>query len=136
MNNLEKLLEQHQNGECEPLFGVMNQGLSEKCSLCPLDGNVCTSMEELGCAETRARWLLAEYVEPDSWEKIEADAMKKPLYYWGCNEIDSCGDCPAKIDGETPKDRYGVVFCREAQQLDIVRRCKALAGVEVAFNGK
>lgn len=73
---------------------------------------------------------LFTHVEPDSWEKLERDARKEyASEYWGCGEA-SCWECPSKIDGETPKVHYKSPSCILAARSDIVRRAKALAGVE------
>lgn len=69
--------------------------------------------------------------ERDTWESIEADAMKTYFEYWGCNRSPNpkCPDeCPAMTDMGVPLIRYNTFSCSKAQMLDIVRRCKALAG--------
>lgn len=65
---------------------------------------------------------------PDSWERLEEDAAESPYGYWGC-EGGECCDCPALVNGETPRKRFNTQYCSEAVRLDIVRRAKALAGV-------
>ena len=65
---------------------------------------------------------------PDSWERLEEDARKLAVDYWGCFNFD-CDDCPAEIDGERPSERFDTGVCDYAQQIDLVRRAKALAGV-------
>lgn len=67
---------------------------------------------------------------PDSWKQLESDANKDVVDYWGCAGR-SCYACPAMIDGQTPNGRYGCRSCKIAERLDIIRRAKALAGVEV-----
>jgi hypothetical protein len=65
-------------------------------------------------------------VEPsDSWERIEADAKKDPCDYFGyagkpCRDGDVC---PAYVT----ENGYE---CDKCKVIDLVRRCKALAGVE------
>ena len=64
------------------------------------------------------------HARPDSWEQLEEDASKEPCFYFGF-EDKPCGDgagCPAnKLDN-----------CSKLKASDIIRRAKALAGVEVA----
>ena len=60
---------------------------------------------------------------PDSWERLEEDTMKSSCAYFGfadkpCNDGDGC---PANKPGD----------CAKFKAVDIVRRAKALAGVEV-----
>lgn len=64
----------------------------------------------------------------DSWEKLEEDARKFFTDYWSCQGYDCC-DCPAKIDGKTPRQRYGVGSCTRAMAVDILARAEKLAGV-------
>lgn len=74
-------------------------------------------------------WNLPQYLtheRPDSWERIEEDARKLAPDYWGCFNFD-CDDCPAEVDGERPSERFDTGSCGYAQQIDIVRRAKALA---------
>lgn len=56
----------------------------------------------------------------DSWELLEADAEKKPCGYLGY---------PGRCDASCPYFD-GARDCSAAMALDIVRRAKALAGVE------
>lgn len=69
---------------------------------------------------------------PDSWERLEEDAAESPYGYWGC-EGGECCDCPALVNGETPRKRFNTQYCSEAVRLDIVRRAKALAGVATVY---
>lgn len=58
---------------------------------------------------------------PDSWNKLEQDALKNPCEYFGRgNNYDSvwCDGCPAE-DGS----------CCKTKSIDLVCRAKALAGV-------
>lgn len=57
-------------------------------------------------------WLMAEYVEPDTWEKIDMDALLQPREY--CTKH----GYPYTIEAETLK------------AIHLIIRCKALAGVE------
>jgi hypothetical protein len=127
MNNLEKLLEQYENGEKNTLLSVM---LARDCAGCPAS-NCCVGGSR-GCSEARAHWLLQEYVEPDSWEKIENDMFNKTTgEYWGCAGFcGNCSECPASVDGKNPRERFNARNCVDAKLRDIMRRCKALAGVE------
>lgn len=59
--------------------------------------------------------------QPDSLERIEADAMKELWHYWGCSGA-ICAECPALIDGKTPKGHYHTDSCEYARVLDLLRR--------------
>lgn len=75
-----------------------------------------------------AFWVPADKVtveEPDTQERIDADAQKMTDDYWDCYGID-CEECPVKIDGKKPRERYGVDNCLTAQTLDLLRRQRAL----------
>lgn len=61
--------------------------------------------------------------KPDTLERIDADAKKAYEGYWGCNLMISCEDCPAKVDGKKPHERYATGGdCMRAQYLDLMRR--------------
>ena len=53
---------------------------------------------------------------PDSWERLEEDAGKSPCDYFGFDEDETCGKCPASAKN-----------CEQTMARDIVRRAKALA---------
>ena len=64
----------------------------------------------------------------DSMEKIEQDALRLCDEYWGCAGS-SCEECPAKVGGkrpferyETDKERTAAGRCNAAQRLDLLRR--------------
>lgn len=59
--------------------------------------------------------------QPDSLERIEKDAMEELWNYWGCIG-DRCAECPALIDGKTPRDHYHTESCEYAKVLDLMRR--------------
>ena len=63
------------------------------------------------------------HTRPDSWERLEEDAEKLACSYLGRSE-GTCFGCPL----ENCKD---FAACSKEQAKDIVRRAKALAGVEV-----
>lgn len=65
---------------------------------------------------------------PESWERLAEDALKEFQDYWSCRDIE-CGDCPSKVDGEYPYQRYDTDGCKSAVAADIVARAKALSGV-------
>lgn len=65
---------------------------------------------------------------PESWERLTEDALKEFQDYWSCLGT-SCKDCPAIVGDKTPYQRYSVVTCTCAMNLDIAARVKALAGV-------
>lgn len=74
-----------------------------------------------------AFWVPADKVtveEPDTQERIDGDARKLPSKYWAC--VGRCDECPTKIDGKKPWERYGVSRCAEAKTLDLLRRQRAL----------
>lgn len=59
---------------------------------------------------------------PDSWERLEKDAAKDPCMYFGRGDgsiYNKCTSCPAYGDD-----------CGPAMAQDVVRRAKALAGVD------
>ncbi len=59
----------------------------------------------------------------DSWERLEEDASKEPCFYFGFEDkpCDDGAGCPANKLGN----------CSKLKASDIIRRAKALAGVEV-----
>lgn len=60
-------------------------------------------------------------ITPDSWDKLEHDALKNPCKYFGRKDNDDsawCDGCPAQ-DGS----------CFKTKSIDLVRRAKTLAGV-------
>ena len=61
---------------------------------------------------------------PDSWEKLEKDAANDPCAYFGMDRTCSCKWCPAKSDVDN------LLMCHVVMTRDLVRRAKALAGVE------
>lgn len=70
--------------------------------------------------------------KPDSWERLTEDAGKNMRNYWSCwGRGIECFDCPAKIDGKTPYQRYDTGDCSRAKDLDIVARAKALVKGDV-----
>lgn len=69
------------------------------------------------------------HTPPDTQERIDEDALKSCVKYWGCNDL-SCGKCPALIDGKKPVEFYELDpihdSCHEAQRLDLLRRQREL----------
>lgn len=61
------------------------------------------------------------HARPDSWERLEEDAAKSDCDYFG-RDVSDCDRCPA---------RKSTLSCGQSKSLDIIRRAKALAGVEV-----
>ena len=60
--------------------------------------------------------------QPDTLERIEADARMQHGLYWGCTGV-LCLDCPAMVDGKKPWERYATDgSCGRAQMLDLLRR--------------
>lgn len=77
-------------------------------------------------------WIYAgslTHTPPDTQERIDEDALKSCIQYWGCNDL-SCGKCPALIDGKKPVEFYELDpihgSCHEAQKLDLLRRQREL----------
>lgn len=64
---------------------------------------------------------LLTHKEPDTLERIEEDAKKITWDYWECSGIDCC-DCPVKMDGKKPRERYDTSRCHTAMMLDLLRR--------------
>lgn len=62
------------------------------------------------------------HIAPDSWERLEEDAAKSDCDYFG-RDVSDCDRCPA---------RESTLSCGQSKSLDIIRRAKALAGVEVS----
>lgn len=62
---------------------------------------------------------------PDTWERIEADVDKGSAcrYFGVADSEEECGKCAAQLDD-------GDMSCGESMARDVLRRCKALAGVE------
>ena len=131
MNNLEKLLADYRNDDDVQLLRVFDPMCDRE--YCPVFAS-CSTNPAKSCAETRATWLLAEYVEPDSWEKVRADVEKGVANYWGC-EGEVCDHCPAMVNGETPDDRLNVESCLTAQAMDIFFRIRALNRAEGVSDG-
>lgn len=61
------------------------------------------------------------HTRPDSWGRLEKDAAKSDCIYFG-HDVSDCDRCPA---------RESTLGCGQSKSLDIIRRAKALAGVEV-----
>ena len=62
---------------------------------------------------------------PDSWEKLEEDAMQHACSYFGIDEGTECKDCP---HGSWQTGRT----CWQNTSLDMIARAKKLAGIEEA----
>ena len=60
---------------------------------------------------------------PDSWERLEEDAAKGLCGYFGMDDAPDCKGCPAY------EDRLSCA-CNITMARDIIRRAKALAGVD------
>lgn len=64
------------------------------------------------------------HTPPDTQERIDEDKKKDSSGYWGCLGY-SCYECPAKIDGLKPNERYGVRDCTIAQGMNLgIRQAK------------
>lgn len=87
-----------------------------------LGGELISTSKHVNSATLEASKLT--HTRPDSWEKLEDDAAREPCDYFGveCDEDKGCSGCPHLHKGRD---------CTIDMQPDIVRRAKALAGVEV-----
>ena len=65
------------------------------------------------------------HTPPDTQERIDEDVRKEIVEYWDCVGV-LCGDCPVKIDGKTPAQRYNAPGCETAKTLDLLRRQREL----------
>jgi|GEM_PF-966183 len=92
-----------------------------------LDGPLATLKDEAG-----GTWHIdpkkITHTRPDSWERLEEDACNSICGYFG-KGVSECDDCPANAIAAN-SDEFEC--CERAVKLDIVRRAKALAKVEVA----
>lgn len=76
---------------------------------------------------------IADALDPrDTQERIDADAAKDPVGYWGCKGV-ACSRCPAKVGGKTPAERYApakrmIGACAVAKTFDLLRRQRELDG--------
>lgn len=105
--------------------------------LAVVDDGMCITRLS-GGSEWRSEWHSKMYThkrpehepepEPkpaDTWERIEDDIVNKvgPCEYFGWSGKSCCDDGECPVFGN-------VMSCTESRASDIVRRCKALAGVE------
>lgn len=65
------------------------------------------------------------HTPPDTQERIDRDARKGYMTYWGCVGC-SCERCPAMIDGDKPWRWYHADSCEGAMVLDLLRRQREL----------
>lgn len=65
------------------------------------------------------------HAQPDTWERLEDDARKRDIDYWGCRGL-TCDQCPADF----PRDRHNTESCFTAVKIDIILRAKAIADRE------
>lgn len=91
------------------------------------------SFVEGGCYFNESRYVAGERVKrperPDTQERIDADARKSSSGYWECYGS-ACDNCPARIGGMTPKQRYHAEECNKAKILDLLRRQRELCAKE------
>lgn len=73
----------------------------------------------------KGRWLSTE--QPDTQERIDEDKRKSVSQYWGCGGA-GCHQCPSKVDGLTPCERYGMDECEVAMGYDLALRQARLDG--------
>lgn len=97
-------------------------GLADKVFWIKFNRSTCDIHDYKGSTVTVRYGGKVKRIEPaDTQERIYDDAKKHVTDYWGCMSI-SCEECPAKVDGETPEERYGTSCCRDAQMIDLLRR--------------
>lgn len=74
-------------------------------------------------------WMYAHdltHTPPDTQDRINDDTRNDGIAYWGCLEV-GCYECPARIDGKTPDERYDTPGdCDRAMVLDLLRRQREL----------
>lgn len=103
-------------------FGVS----SGKCSMCPAStrGHLCYVVM-LDDVDSRLRALQqqAERDGHDGWERLETDAKLGRCEYFDQQDTRTCDGCRARGAGGSCKGE-------EERLRDLVRRAKALAGVE------
>ena len=89
-------------------------------------GEVLLEFHTEGSTGLKGEYLT--HARPDSWERLEEDAVKVVCEYAGAVP-DEFGD----YDCDTCRlfDARGKLICEQQMALDIVRRAKAIAGVEV-----
>ena len=88
------------------------------------DGSVRVSLPEgKGWTCYLAKYL--DHTPPDTQARIDADARKYIGEYWGCSGI-LCRNCPVKVGGEKPSERYRTDCCSSAMRLDLLRRQREL----------
>lgn len=86
-------------------------------------GMIQCSDDDGDCEDYDARHLT--HTPPDTQERIDEDAVKCSVDYWGCFGM-VCEECPAEIDGEKPWRRYKANNCGQAQMLELLRRQRRL----------
>lgn len=65
--------------------------------------------------------------------EAKRDLDTNEIFYFGCKDI-GCTCCPSRINGEKPRDYYGIKNCAVAKQRDIARRLReGLDGYEKEF---
>lgn len=87
---------------------------------------------ECPAAVIKPKWLSHRAPEPpESWEKLEEDALKNPCRYFGMFEDQrtSCTACP---HGPLITHR----ICGENMRLDLIERAKRLAGIKEQEGGE
>ena len=74
-------------------------------------------------------WDLAESVShakpKDTLKRIAEDEKKHKYDYWNCTNV-WCDECPSKINGKNPRERYGVYNCKDAKTIDLYERRRKL----------
>lgn len=68
---------------------------------------------------------LCHHESIDSQVKIDIDSRKTMVEYWDC-ENGYCTECPVKIDGERPLERYNTRDCDAARCVELISRQRRL----------
>ncbi|MEC4272720.1 hypothetical protein VJ923_06080 [Adlercreutzia sp. R25] len=114
---------------CETVYPTYGSHIGEPCKvLAVLDqDNVRVSVP--GGGNERFDGCYLAHTPPDTQERIDADVLKLMTGYWDCSDF-KCAECPSKVDGATPSERYnsgnGFIGCREAMIFDLLRRQREL----------
>lgn len=74
-------------------------------------------------ANTDEHPFLTHCTLPDSWERLEEDSTKGLCEFFGMGDAEDCKGCPAYWDRLS-------IPCSSVMARDIIRRAKALAGVD------
>jgi hypothetical protein len=112
--------------EGETVYPISGDWIGDPLEVASIDrnGSVRVSLPEgKGWTCYLAKYL--DHTPPDTQARIDADARKYIGEYWGCSGI-LCRNCPVKVGGEKPSERYRTDCCSSAMRLDLLRRQREL----------